>query len=74
MRPFWYIIFFHFFAKIDFFIIFRYLYGRKFSLMGRYDNIFEAFLEGELAPFYRSMYPELILFAGRILGSDSMAS
>ena len=58
------------FAKIVCFAIFSYLYDRKFSLMGRYDNIFEAFLEGELAPFYRSMYPELILFAGRILGSD----
>ena len=61
---------FHFFAKIDFFIIFRYLYAQKFNQMGRYDEIFEAFRKGELAPFYRRMYPELILFAGRILGHD----
>lgn len=38
--------------------------------MGRYDDIFDAFRTGELGPFYRRMYPELIIFAGRILGQD----
>lgn len=59
-----------FFAKIVCFAIFSYLYAMKFSRMGRYDEIFEAFLKGELTLFYRRMYPELIMFAGRILGSD----
>lgn len=38
--------------------------------MSRYDEIYDEFRDGELAPFYHRMYPELILFAGRILGAD----
>lgn len=38
--------------------------------MPRYDEIFDDFSQGRLAPFYHRMYPELIIFAGRMLGEE----
>ena len=71
MRSEKYILNFRFFEPPHrFFAIFRYLYARNHRQMSRYDEIFDAFAEGRLAPFYRRMYPELLIFAGRMLGSD----
>ena len=38
--------------------------------MMRYDSIFAAFRQGDVAPFYERMYPELLLYASRLLGDD----
>lgn len=37
-----------------------------------YNHIFQSFLEGNLHPFYRHLYPGLIRYATRLLG-DSLA-
>lgn len=38
--------------------------------MNVYREIFADFKQGELAQFYRLMYPELMVYANRLLGAD----
>ena len=38
--------------------------------MTRYDYIFSEFRAGNITPFYEKMYPELLLYASRLLGDD----
>lgn len=38
--------------------------------MSDYDRLFREFSKGRMSPFYKEMYPGLLLYASRILGSD----
>lgn len=35
-----------------------------------FENIFQSFVEGDIAPFYRYLYPGLLVCASRYLGAD----
>ncbi len=39
-------------------------------MMNVYREIFADFKQGELSQFYRLMYPELMVYANRLLGAD----
>lgn len=44
--------------------------SRKHLLMTVYRQIFEDFKTGDITPFYKVMYPELIVYVAKILGNE----
>ena len=38
--------------------------------MNQYDHIYSVFKKGDIAPLYEKMYPELLMYANSLLGSE----
>ncbi len=47
-----------------------YICAQTTFIMGTYEYIFHEFRGGHIAPFYKTMYPELLVYTSRMLGED----